>query len=297
MLDGVSWYLAEAGKIPLLSTDEEIIYGHQVRDWQRIKDVKKPTPNQKKIIRLGKKAKDRMFKANLRLVVAISKKYLHAAICHMSFLDLIQEGNLGLARAIEKFDPERGYKFSTYSYWWIRQAITRAISNQDRSIRLPINAISIQSKVSKYADEYYQEHGKLPTVEECSEYCKIRPITMRAYLEHTQKPCSLDQLVNNGDSSTGNDPCLLDFIASDDPDPQEELEIESGLQELEALLSNLKPKERRVLELRFGIGSEGELKTFSEVGRTMGMSRERIRQIEKKALHYLRRKCFGKAFG
>ena len=291
--DGINWYLRQAGRVPMLTPSEEISLGNEVKAYMELKDLEHPTPEQKKTIRRGIKAKDRMFAANLRLVVHISKKYAEAALGSMTLLDLIQEGNLGLSRAIEKFDPARGYKFSTYGYWWIRQAVARSICISDRTIRLPLNAIAVQKKVSVFADEFKEKNHRTPTIEECAEFCKIRQVTMRAYLEHTPKITSLDQMACSNDKLF-DDSSILELVTDNGQLIQEEkLEIEQGLEHLESLLAELPERERWCLELRYGIDADGlGPLTYQAIGELMDVSRERVRQIEAKCLKRMRKKLY-----
>ena len=286
--DGVAWYLQQAGRIPLLTPSEEISLGNEVQAYMAIRDLPNPTAAQKKIIKRGLKAKNRIFNANLRLVVHISKKYAEANLSTMTMLDLIQEGNIGLSRAIEKFDPSRGYKFSTYAYWWVRQAVTRSISMSDRSIRLPINAITIQKKVARFAEAFKEENGRHPTMDECAKYCEIRPCTMRAYLEHTPRISSLDQLTNPS-SKLYEETTILDLISGNESSPEEELEIQHGLEQLDELMADIPERDRWALELRFGIDELGPL-TYVAIGKILNISRERVRQIEARWLRKMRLK-------
>jgi RNA polymerase nonessential primary-like sigma factor len=296
MPDGVGAYLSEIGRIPLLTHSEEILLGNQVKQWQEIKDTKDPTPEQQKIIRQGQKAKDRMISANLRLVVHIAKRHVKESMTHMCLMDLVQEGTIGLNRGVEKFDPTRGYKLSTYCYWWIKQGITRAIANQERSIRLPINAMDVQRRIVKYFDSFKHEHGRFPTIEECAQASKVTMPTLRAYIQHSEKPASLDQMACLNGMERAIDRSLLDLIASEDPSPDDDLEFQSCLEQLEALLSVLPERDRQMLELRYGIKNGGEKMTYAEVGRKMNVSRERVRQVELKSLRKMRLKLHGKVF-
>ena len=290
MEDAVGWYLKQAGRIPLLTPSEEISLGNQVKQWQQIKDD--PTPD-KRVVRRGKKAYERMFTANLRLVVNISRKYVHSAR-HMSFLDLIQEGNIGLSRAVEKYDPSRGYKFSTYAYWWIKQACQRSLSQCDRTIRLPINAVDIQAKVRSFCDEYKKEYSKIPTVEECAAHVGVRVLTMRAYLLHLSRPTTLDQEASIRNNDPGNK-TLLDLIPSYEPDPLERLEIQDPLDHLDEYLEELEQRDRQVLRLRYGLDTGGETLTYVEIGKILEVSKEIVRQVEKKALKKLQRRMLARA--
>ena len=286
--DGVAWYLQQAGRIPLLTPSEEISLGNEVQAYMAIRDLPNPTATQKKRIKRGLKAKNRIFNANLRLVVHISKKYAEANLSTMTMLDLIQEGNIGLSRAIEKFDPSRGYKFSTYAYWWVRQAVTRSISMSDRSIRLPINAITIQKKVARFAEAFKEENGRNPTMDECADFCDIRVSTMRAYLEHTPRISSLDQLTNPT-SKLYEETTILDLIAASDISPEEQLEVKNGLESLDQLMDEIPDRDRFALELRYGIDELGPL-TYAEIGKILKISRERVRQIEARWLRKMRLK-------
>ena len=295
MLDAVGAYLEEIGRIPRLSKDEEIFLGHQVQEMMRLKELPELTRSQKKVFYRGKKAKDRMIKANLRLVVHIAKKQIMKTMTHLSLLDLIQEGTIGLNRGVEKFDPKRGYKFSTYAYWWIKQGITRAIGNQERHIRLPVNAQDVQRRLVRFLDDYRDKHGKEPTYEECAEAARVTLTTLKAYVSHVQKPFSLDQLAQSEGGADGlHDRTILDLIAATERTPEEELEIESGLDRLEELLSLLPERDRKMLEMRFGFGNGGEIMTYTEIGRKFDVSRERVRQVERKSMILMRQKLHAK---
>ena len=287
--DGIRWYLQQAGRVPMLTPSEEITLGNQVKAYMELRDLKEQTREQKKIIRRGIKAKERMFNANLRLVVHISKKYSEAALSSMTLLDLIQEGNIGLSRAIEKYDPARGYKFSTYAYWWVRQAVGRSICISDRVIRLPLNAIAVQKKVAQFAEQFKEDHARPPTIEECSDFCKIRPVTMRAYLEHTPKVSSLDRMASDN-SKIYDDSTILDLIVSNDlVKQQEQMEIDFGIDQLEGLLAALPERDRWCMELRYGIDELGPM-TYQAIGQILNISRERVRQIEANCLKKMRLK-------
>tara|TARA_R100001443_G_scaffold67235_1_gene76057 strand:- start:44 stop:943 length:900 start_codon:yes stop_codon:yes gene_type:complete len=294
MIDGIGWYLQEIGRFPLLTPNEEIDLGNEVQKMMALENQPSLTAEQKKTVHRGKKAKKRMFEANLRLVVHIAKKYTEKNLTHLSLGDLIQEGNIGLSRAIEKFDPARGYKFSTYSYWWVRQAVTRAIANSERSIRLPINGLVLQKKVAIFAQEYKELMGSMPSLEECCKQFDVLPRTMRAYLSHTQKPISADQAPKgNWDKPEGK--TIVDNLVDDESNPEEELEIKNGLEKLEKLLSKFNQRDRFALELRYGINELGPM-TYVEIGKMLNISRERVRQIEQKCINEMRKSLLPPGF-
>ena len=286
--DALSDYLFTIGRVKLLSADEEITLGHAV---QRMIHIRGTIPEdqwdkrQKRQVRIGERAKAKMVECNLRLVVSVAKKYLHIAY-NLDIEDLIQEGNLGLIRAVEKFDPERGYKFSTYSYWWIRQAIGRAIGVHGRIIRLPLNASTQLKAARTFILDYYNEHGKKPTIEEIAKHCDTHPETMKAYLAHINDARSLDGKVHDGEDGSS----LVDLIA--DPqsldDMNETMKMDND--DASAMLNYvemLNSRQKSVVQMRFGLidGAEHSLK---EVGNVHGVSREMIRQDERRALKRLR---------
>lgn len=299
--DGLRWYLESIGKVPLLSESEELTLAYDVSEYTLlIEKNKEPFDlKQKRIIRKGKKAKDRMFRANLRLVVFIAKRYAKIDLCSMSLLDLIQEGNLGLSRAIEKFDPKRGYKFSTYAYWWIRQAVSRSICIYDRSIRLPLNSASIRKKIAIFSDEFKEKNNRLPSIQECASHCELREQTLRAYIQHKDKISSLDNAFSFKDKESSNEAInkgLFEYLC----DPKERVEesesrlnLAFNIELMEEGMSKLNHKEKTVLELRYGLGYEPEPLTYAQIGERMNLSRERVRQIEIKCLRTLRSKIFG----
>jgi len=262
--DPVRMYLREIGRIPLLTADQEIELARRIEEGGAD----------------GAIAKRKLVQANLRLVVSIAKKYVGRG---MLFLDLIQEGNLGLIRAAEKFDHERGYKFSTYATWWIRQAITRAIADQARTIRIPVHMVETINKLKKVTRKLAQDKGRKPSEEEIALAMEISIVKLREIIKVAQEPISLETPVGKEEDSR-----LGDFIE----DRQAETPASSVTQELlredlVEVMAGLSPRERDVLRLRFGL-DDGRTRTLEEVGQLFGVTRERIRQIEAKALRKLR---------
>lgn len=259
--DPVRMYLKEIGKVPLLSADEEIDLAKKMAEGNQY-------------------AKDRMTEANLRLVVSIAKRYVGRG---MLFLDLIQEGNLGLIKAVEKFDYTKGYKFSTYATWWIRQAITRAIADQARTIRIPVHMVETINKTIRISRQLLQELGHDPTAEEIAEQMDLPAEKVREILKIAQEPVSLETPIGEEEDSH-----LGDFIPDEDAsEPSEAASFSLLREQLEEVLDTLAPREKKVLELRFGI-VDGRTRTLEEVGKEFNVTRERIRQIEAKALRKLR---------
>ena len=259
--DPVRMYLKEIGKVPLLSADEEIELAKKME--------------------LGdEEAKKRLAEANLRLVVSIAKRYVGRG---MLFLDLIQEGNLGLIKAVEKFDYRKGYKFSTYATWWIRQAITRAIADQARTIRIPVHMVETINKLIRVSRQLLQELGREPTPEEIAKEMNMPEERVREILKISQEPVSLETPIGEEEDSH-----LGDFIPDEDAsEPAEAASFTLLKEQLVEVLSTLTPREEKVLKLRFGI-EDGRTRTLEEVGKEFNVTRERIRQIEAKALRKLR---------
>jgi RNA polymerase primary sigma factor len=282
--DPISWYLGTIGRVPLLTPAEEIELGNQVQSMMQLMESgleDPPSVRQKQLLRLGRRAKQRMMQANLRLVVSVAKKYQSKGL---ELLDLIQEGSLGLERAVEKFDPTRGYKFSTYAFWWIRQSMTRAIACQSRTIRLPVHLSERLSAVRRVSLELSHKLGAMPSRSEIAEAMAIPIQELDGLLRQSLTTSSLDAPVNGEEGRS----FLGDLIA--DTSHEEPLDlVERGMhhEQLERWLSHLTEQERQVLDLRFGLGGH-ERHTLAEIGRLLEVSRERVRQVELKALRKLR---------
>ena len=263
--DSVRLYLREIGKIPLLSNEEEVDLAYR-------------------ILKGEKKAKDKMVEANMRLVVSIAKRYSGRGL---DFLDLIQEGNTGLLRAVEKFDPDKGFKFSTYATWWIRQAITRAIADQARTIRIPVHMVETINKVLRATRKLTNELNREPTVEEIAKEMGMEPEKVDYVMKIKQDIASLDATV--GRDGDDEDSVLGDFIEDEGRvSPEDAAAAQMLKEQIAEILSSLSEREQKVVKLRFGIGG-GRPHTLEEVGAEFSVTRERIRQIEAKALSKLRK--------
>jgi RNA polymerase primary sigma factor len=291
--DPVRMYLKEIGKVPLLNAAEEVVLarcvesglgatarlGHVEEQESALLSDRARVTEEERLRREGIAAKRILIEANLRLVVSIAKRYRNRG---MAFLDLIQEGNLGLMRAVDKFDHTKGFKFSTYATWWIRQAITRAIADQARTIRIPVHMVDTINKVMRTQRQLLQDHGREPTVEEVAARVEMTPERVREILRVSQETVSLEQPMGEDDFS------LSDLLEDPGAVAPSEAATRAMLNEaVSEALGELSERERKVVRLRFGL-EDGEMRTLEEVGREFGVTRERIRQIESKTLAKLR---------
>jgi RNA polymerase nonessential primary-like sigma factor len=298
--DAVRAYLKSIGRVPLLTHEEEIQLGKQVKhmmvvhrlhqdlteelghepDWQTWADrAELPLTELRTMVHDGERAKAKMIKANLRLVVSIAKKYTDR---NLDLLDLVQEGSIGLNRAVEKFDPSKGYRFSTYAYWWIRQAMTRAIAEKSRTVRLPIHVTETINKIKKTQRTLSQQLGRVASVQEVAEQLDLSTQRVRDCLRHARRPISLEMRV--GDN---NDTELADLLQSDDASPEDFATHSSLRSDLEGLMAGLTAQQREVLTLRFGL-LDGNALSLAKVGKRLNISRERVRQLQQQAVSKLR---------
>ena len=294
--DSVRSYLRDIGRIPLLEHDEEILLGRKVQRLMEIKEIKKEleldidglasamdlTAKQiRREMRDGEKAKDKMVTANLRLVVSVAKKYTKR---NMELLDIIQEGTIGLVRGVEKFDPGRGYKFSTYAYWWIRQGITRAIAEKSRAIRLPIHVTENLNKLKKAQRELSQMNGQMPNVFELAAYMDLTVDEIKDLMCKARQPTSLEIKIGEN-----RDTALIDLLEDETQLPEMILERNCIKEDMREMISDLPEMQAAVVSMRYGIGDEIlEPMSMTAIGQVLNMSRDRVRTLEHKALRELR---------
>ena len=294
--DSVRAYLRDIGRVPLLEHDEEILLGRKVQRLMEIEEQKKefgldteelansqdiPYKQLKREIRDGMKAKEKMVTANLRLVVSVAKKYTKR---NMELLDIVQEGTIGLVLGVEKFDPGRGYKFSTYAYWWIRQGITRAIAEKSRAIRLPIHVTENLNRLKKAQRELSQVHGYMPNVFQLSEKLELTVEEIKDLMCKARQPTSLE--IKIGENK---DTALIDLLEDEDQLPDKLLELSCVKEDIREMISDLPEMQAAVISMRYGIGEEIlEPLSMTAIGQILNMSRDRVRTLENKALRSLR---------
>jgi len=286
--DSISLYLKEIGRIPLLTAEQEVSLAKRMEAGQNARRFigKDGQLSEEELARLrwlikdGQAAKEHLIKANSRLVVSVAKKYIGRGV---PFLDLIQEGNIGLIRAVKKFDYQRGYKFSTYATWWIRQAVTRAIADQGRTIRVPVHMYEQINRLARVSRQLVQEFGRDPTIEEIAQELGVDAKKVERIIKVSQRPLSLEMPVGEEDDSF-----LGDFIEDGEaPSPTDQASQQLLREQIDDIFASLTPREVRILQLRFGL-VDGYSYTLEEVGKKFGVTRERIRQIEAQALGRLR---------
>ncbi len=295
--DSVRAYLRDIGRIPLLEHEEEILLGRKVQRLMEIKEIETemeiqsqddlagvlgiPVKDLKRQLREGEKAKDKMVTANLRLVVSVAKKYTKR---NMELLDIIQEGTIGLVRGVEKFDPGRGYKFSTYAYWWIRQGITRAIAEKSRAIRLPIHVTENLNKLKKAQRELSQINGEMPNVFQLAEYLEFSVDEIKDLMCKSRQPTSLEIKIGEN-----RDTALIDLLEDETQLPEMLLERQSIKDNMREIIHDLPEMQAAVVRMRYGIGDEIlEPMSMTAIGQVLNMSRDRVRTLENKAMRAIR---------
>ncbi len=300
--DTVRAFLVQIGRVPLLTREEEVFYAQRVKQLIQLLQIKEDLTNKfdsepnfstwadaaeitesqlQETLDTGEIARQKMIEANLRLVVAIAKKYQHR---NLEFTDLIQEGTLGLQRGVEKFDPDKGYKFSTYAYWWIRQAITRALDQKSRSIRLPIHVCQTLKKIKKARRDLTQKLARTPTMTEIAAHVSLKPSQVQDYLHMSRQPVSLDLRVGEGQDTE-----LQDLLEDTSSSIDDYVNHQSLRECLDEMLYELTPQQREVVNLHFGL-SDGRELTLTEVAKRMDISHTRVRQLQRQAIARLRRK-------
>lgn len=300
--DTVRSFLVQIGRVPLLTREEEIFHSQLVKQLTQLLQIKEDLTEKfnsepslstwasaaqmsesqlQETLDKGEMSRQKMIEANLRLVVAIAKKYQHR---NLEFVDLIQEGTLGLQRGVEKFDPDKGYKFSTYAYWWIRQAITRALDQKSRSIRLPIHVCQTLKKIKKARRDLTQELGRTPTMAEIGSQVSLKPSQIQDYLHMSRQPVSLDLRVGEGQDTE-----LQDLLEDTSSSIDDYVNSQSLKECLDEMLVELTPQQRQVVNLHFGL-SDGRELTLTEVAKRMDISHTRVRQLQRQAIARLRRK-------
>jgi RNA polymerase primary sigma factor len=281
--DSIGWYLSNIGRVPLLTAAEEIELAHHVQAMKRLLELppESLTARQRHLIRMGTRARDRMMAANLRLVVSVAKKYQNQGL---ELLDLVQEGAIGLERAVDKFDPAMGYKFSTYAYWWIRQGMTRAIDNSARTIRLPIHISEKLSKMRRITRELSHRFGRQPNRLELAHAMGMEPRDLEDLISQSAPCASLDAHARGEEDRSTLGELIPDPASTE---PMDSMDRSIQKEHLGAWLSQLNEREQKILKLRFGLEGSEPL-TLAEIGRTINVSRERVRQLEAKAIMKLR---------
>ena len=300
--DTVRSFLVQIGRVPLLTHEQEIFYAQQVKQLMQLLQIKEDLTNKleseptfstwakaakitesqlQKCLEKGEFGRQKMIEANLRLVVAIAKKYQHR---NLEFVDLIQEGTLGLQRGVEKFDPDKGYKFSTYAYWWIRQAITRALDQKSRSIRLPIHVCQTLKKIKKARRDLTQKLGHTPTIGDIADYVSLKPSQIQDYLQMSRQPVSLDLRVGEEQDTE-----LQDLLEDTSYSIEDYVNNQSLRECLNEMLIELTPQQREVVNLHFGL-NDGRQLTLTEIAKRMDIPHTRVRQLQRQAIARLRRK-------